>query len=148
MNPALYFKRLDGLIESRPLQPTRAHADDAGLDLYVSDDIIISPGEFVDTPTGIAVEMPSSIWGMIAGRSSTLRRRGLLVNQGIIDPGYRGELFVGVWNLGTADVHVHAGERLGQFILMHNATAGFDLIEVDELSPHERGTKGFGSSGA
>lgn len=143
----LKVKRLDGLIGSVPMLPTRAHSDDAGFDLYVSDDRIINPGEFVDIPTGIAVEIPSDCWGMLAGRSSTLRKRGLLVNQGIIDPGYRGELFAGVWNLGTEEVYVRTGERLAQLILMPNVTAQFQVVAMQELSEHERGEKGFGSSG-
>ena len=91
----------------------RAYQADAGIDLYVQASEeravvegrgftgawVIGPGEFVDLPLGVSVRLPEGHWGMLTGRSSTLRQRGLLVNQGIIDNGYTGPLFAGVWNL-------------------------------------------------
>lgn len=128
-------------------EPTRAYSDDAGLDLYVSEFSVIPPHGFVDIPSGIAVEIPTEYWGLLTGRSSTLRKRGLLVNQGVIDPGYRGELFAGVWNLTDFEVTIEQGERLAQLILMPNITPQFELEQVEKLDLHERGTSGFGSSG-
>lgn len=130
-----------------PMAPTRAHDDDAGYDLYVSEDRTIDPGEFVDIPTGIAIQLPRNTWGLLTGRSSTLRKLGLLVNQGIIDYGYRGELFAGVQNLTNHRVLVTAGSRIAQLIVVPNATLDTVLEEVSELDTHERGPRGFGSSG-
>jgi dUTP pyrophosphatase len=129
-------------------EPTQAYPDDAGFDLYVSSPRDIGPGRVVDIPCGVALELPSSVWVLLIGRSSTLRKRNLMVNPGIIDPGYRGELFVGVMNMGFEGVRVEAGERLAQAIFMPNLTFGVRLNRVDELAPHERGQNGFGSSGA
>lgn len=143
----LKFRRLDGLLGAIPRQPTRAHDDDAGFDLYVSDTTIVGAHSFVDIPTGIAVEIPQDCWGLLTGRSSTLRNRGLLVINGVIDPGYRGELYSAVWNLTDHDVTIETGERLAQLIIMPNTTRSFAMVEVESLSAHERGTKGFGSSG-
>jgi dUTP pyrophosphatase len=84
---------------------------------------------------------------MLTGRSSTLRTKGLLVNQGIIDPGYRGELYIGCWNMTSNPITVHPGDRIGQLIIMCNRTAQVSLVESDHLSYHPRGTKGFGSTG-
>lgn len=130
--------------------PTRAYPDDAGFDLYTSERTEIRPGQFVDIPTNIAVELPYWAWGMLTGRSSTLRKRGLLVHTGIIDAGYRGELYAGAFNLTDAPVVVEQGERVAQFIVIQNATADVDLevLGPDEhFNPHPRGTQGFGSSG-
>lgn len=142
---AVLFTRLETL--GRPMQPTRAHEDDAGYDLYASEARNIAPGEFADIPTGIAVQLPLGTWGLLTGRSSTLRKRGLLVNQGIIDHGYRGELFAGVQNLSGQPVQVLPGERLAQLIIMPNLTEMTEMLEVQQLADHERGTNGFGSSG-
>jgi dUTP pyrophosphatase len=128
--------------------PERAYGDDAGYDLYVAKNVTIPPNEFVDIPTYVAVQLASETWGLLTGRSSTTRRRGLLVNQGVIDPGYRGELFVGVWNLTDQPVEVKTGERIAQLILMPNVTAVTNMVEVDRLDAHPRGVNGFGSTGS
>lgn len=135
------------LVDDDSRLPTKAYVDDAGFDLYVSEDVWINPGEFKDVPCAVAVELPSDTWALLTGRSSTLRKHNLLVNQGVIDPGYRGELFAGVWNLGPEMVQVSVGDRLAQLILMPNHGLHARLVPVDELAPHKRGTSGFGSSG-
>lgn len=127
--------------------PTRGHDDDAGLDLYVSEDVDIPPGEFRDVPCGIRVGLPSWSWGLITGRSSTLRNRSLLVSQGVIDAGYRGEMFAGVFNMGGSVVEVKTGERLAQLILFDNRTAQASPRQVTSLPAGSRGENGFGSTG-
>lgn len=127
--------------------PTRAYNDDAGFDLYVSQTTTIKPGQFTDIPCAIAVELPTDSWAMLTGRSSTLRKHGLMVNQGIIDTGYRGELYAGVFNLSGHDVTINKGDRVAQLILMPNHTANYTPTEMVELNQHPRGQKGFGSSG-
>lgn len=132
--------------------PKRTHDDDAGLDLYCSENTLILPGEFVDVPCDLSVELPSHKWGLITGRSSTLRTRGLLVHTGVIDPGYRGQLFSGAWNMNEKGTdngeYVLKGERIAQFIVMNNATQYVTPIKVERLLPSSRGSSGFGSSGA
>lgn len=136
-------------LTGQPRIPTRAYPDDAGYDLYVSETTTIPPGAFVDIPTGVAVQLPEWAWGMLTGRSSTLRKRGLLVNTGIIDAGYRGELYAGAFNLTQQEVVVEAGDRIAQLIILENSTAVTEmpLIPDEQLDPHDRGTNGFGSSG-
>lgn len=127
--------------------PSRAYPDDAGLDLYVSESITIPCGQFRDVPCGVSVEMERWHWGLIIGRSSTLRKRGLLVAPGIIDPGYRGELFSGVQNVGERAQTLQVGDRVAQLILMSNQTQAVSPIEVQKLTESARGQQGFGSSG-
>lgn len=129
------------------LAPVRAYPDDAGLDLFVTQRTVIQPGEFVDVPTGLAVELPAGTWGFLTGRSSAFRTHHLLVINGIIDVGYRGELFSGVTNLGSETVYLERGDRVAQLIIMPNLTEILDLKQVPVLSSHPRGSKGFGSSG-
>lgn len=127
--------------------PTRTHADDAGLDLHVTGDHTIQPGSFVDIPCGIAVELPAGSWGLLVGRSSTFRKRHLQVQLGVIDCGYRGELFAGVYNHTDAPIEVAHGERLAQLILLPNWTEKHTPGWVEALSGHARGWQGFGSTG-
>lgn len=127
--------------------PSQAKPGDVGLDLYVSEARTIGPGDFVDVPCGVSVRLPDGYWALITGRSSTLRRRGLLVANGIIDTGYTGPLFAGVQNLGRQDVHVDAGERLAQLILLPNVADRLVVQVTSELGDTPRGATGFGSTG-
>lgn len=132
--------------------PTRANPGDAGFDLYVSEDTKIEPGEFVDVPCGVRVAMPPGIWGRITGRSSTWRKRQLLVIEGVIDTGYRGPLYAGVTNMGDRHKIIEKGERIAQLVLHENVAARHHAIAVDsgmfERIPGDgRGEAGFGSSG-
>lgn len=128
--------------------PTRTYPGDAGFDLYVYGDHEIPPQSFVDIPSGVAVELPGHMWGRIVGRSSTLRRRGLLVSEGVVDSGYRGDLFAGVWNLTDKPVKVSDSDRLAQFIPQSLTAATLRPVRVESLSDSDRGTNGFGSTGA
>lgn len=127
--------------------PSRAHEGDAGFDLYVSRPETIQPGTFVDVHCDTAIQLPPTMWGFVVGRSSTIRNRGLLVTPGIIDSGYRGELYAGVWNLTDKPVDVLGGERLAQFLPMPLLADGLQLVQRAELDDHARGEKGLGSTG-
>lgn len=128
--------------------PSRAYEGDAGFDLYATEEVIIPAGEFVDVPMGCAVQFPDRVWGMITGRSSTVRKLDLLVTVGIIDSGYRGPLFAGVRSLRTDDYTVKKGERLAQLIPFTNVAMDLHPTVVDVLTQSDRGEAGFGSSGA
>lgn len=132
-------------LHDRALLPTRAYDGDAGWDLYVDGDAYLTPGQVTDVPTGLAVAIPDGHYGRIVGRSSTHRRRGLSVVEGVIDAGYRGPLFAGVWNPGEKGVSIPDGERLAQLIV--TAVPSHPLVEVDSLPESQRGANGFGSSG-
>lgn len=126
--------------------PSHTYRGDSGYDLCCARETLIPPHSFADVPSDIAVAFPEGIWGRIAGRSSTLRKRGLLVSEAIIDQGYTGPLFTGVWNLTSEQVVVKVGERISQLILQ-------EVVEVEwvmaaELPSRDRGGFGFGSTGS
>jgi len=128
-------------------RPTRAHHDDAGFDLFVNGEWTIQPGQFVDIDLNTAVYLPPYTWGLLTGRSSTLRKRGLLVAQGVIDTGYTGPLFAGVWNLTQKPITVEHGDRIAQLVIMPNLAMETSVTQVDKLPATSRGTNGFGSTG-
>lgn len=128
-------------------EPRRVYDGDAGFDLFCSERTNVPYGGFADVPCGVSVELPSGVWAMITGRSSTLRKRKLLVSQGIIDNEYRGPLFAGCWNLSDKSATVERGERIAQLIPFHQASADLVMKRVEELPLSERGEKGFGSTG-
>lgn len=132
--------------------PTRVNVGDAGYDLYVSEDTMIPAGTFVDVPCGVHAAFPPGVFGRITGRSSTRRKRGLLVIEGVIDTGYRGPLYAGVQNLTGTDVLIVAGDRIAQLLLHENVAQRHYAVEAEPGYFHRipgdgRGESGFGSSG-
>lgn len=126
--------------------PSRGYEGDAGLDLVVSQDTEVPGYAFVDIPCGVKADIPAGMFGLIVGRSSTLRKRGLLVTPGVIDEGWTGPLFAGVQNmLGDAD-YVKAGERVAQLLLLPALAAQFTPVWGTVPNKH-RGERGFGSTG-
>jgi len=128
----------------------RAYAGDAGLDLPTARGIDIPPRQFVDVPLAFRMAPPPGYWFRLVGRSSTLRKFGLLVNEGIIDQGWRGQLFAGVYNLTDRTVRLEAGQRIVQAIIerVHADEITLERLErVADLRPGDRGENGFGSTG-
>jgi dUTP pyrophosphatase len=124
--------------------PTRAHHDDAGLDLYALEDAAFLPGHGCVVKTGVAVALPAGHVGLVCDRSS-LARRGLKTAGGVIDAGYRGELGVVLWNISDRPQEVKKGERVAQLLIVPIATPA--VREVPSLDETARGAAGFGSTG-
>ena len=122
--------------------PTRAHDDDAGLDLYAAESARLAPGARVSVGTGLAVQVPAGIGGLVLPRSGMALKHGVtLVNSpGLIDPGYRGELRVLL-----LEFQISPGDRIGQLLLVPVAHASPRLAAA--LDDSTRGEGGFGSSG-
>jgi dUTP pyrophosphatase len=125
--------------------PTRAYRGDAGSDLYTMGEWIALPNTLTNISTGVRVRLPEGFYARIVARSGTLRKYGILVNEGIIDNGYTGELFVCVFNPNDHEVIIPDGDRLAQLILCPIVDAQFERVEI--LPTTERGERGFGSSG-
>lgn len=129
--------------------PTRAHPGDAGLDLYAVHDATLDAGQRASIGTGIAVEIPPGLAGLVLPRSGLAARHGIaLVNApGLIDAGYRGEIKVLLLNTdGREPFQVSAGDRIAQLVLINvHAPA---VVETSSITPTERGLGGFGSSGS
>ncbi len=128
--------------------PTRAHDDDAGLDLYALAPGAIAAGERARVRTGIAVEIPVGQAGLVLPRSGLAARHGIaLVNApGLIDAGYRGELQVLLLNTDWEQAWEYAaGDRIAQLVLIDVRTPA--VVEVETLSDSVRGAGGFGSTG-
>ena len=140
----LRFTRLD----ERALLPTRAHASDAGLDLYALQETVLGPGERSPVRTGVAVVIPPGHAGLVVPRSGLAARHGIsVVNApGLIDSDYRGELQVLLLNTDRAESFtVEVGTRIAQLVIIRVALAV--PVEVTELADTARGAGGFGSSG-
>jgi dUTP pyrophosphatase len=98
--------------------------------------------------TGIAVEIPEGMVGLVFPRSSIRNYDLVLSNSvGVIDSGYRGEIMV-TFNLKNPwldDKVYHIGNRIAQLVIMPVPLVQF--VEVEDLSETSRGTEGHGSTG-
>lgn len=128
--------------------PTRAHATDAGLDLYVPEGqaCLVRRGAVYTIDLGIRVAIPDGYYGQLTLRSSA-GKRGLVIPNGvgIIDSGYRGSLKLLVSVLAEP-VMVAAGERVCQLVILPLTPVDVEAGVVD--TDTDRGQGGFGSTGA
>lgn len=141
------IKYVDCVIQGDGQFPKKKYPGDAGYDLAVSRGTIIKPGETVDVHTDVYFNMPCAVYGRITGRSSTMRKHHLMVNEGIIDNSFTGEMYISVTNLGRVDFVVTMGMRLAQIIF--HKVEDVRIAQVEEI-PHKpggRNDKGFGSTG-
>jgi dUTP pyrophosphatase len=140
------MKKLE-VMKTKPgaIVPTRAYANDAGLDLVTLEGANLKPGEGRIFPTGLAVAIDAGYVGLICDRSS-MGKRGLRTLGGVVDSGYRGEVGVILWNVSDAHQVIEEGQKIAQLLILPVATP--PVFEVTVLSDAERGEKGFGSSGA
>jgi dUTP pyrophosphatase len=126
--------------------PTYAHGpeEDAGLDLCSVERVVLEPGIAQAVPTGLAIELPPGYEAQVRPRSGLGLKHSLTVNFGTVDPGYRGEIRVVMFNLGRTGYTVEKGDRIAQLIV-----ARYEAVQWQEgeLGESARGAGGFGSSG-
>ncbi|ORX73223.1 dUTPase-like protein, partial [Linderina pennispora] len=132
------------LLHPRATLPSRAHQTDAGLDISSVRAVFIPPGTTELVPVGFAVTPPPGMYMQLISRSS-LAKRGITVEGGVIDPGYTGEVSVILRNSSAEPYAVAVGERVAQMIAHMLPIVAVQA--VDKLGQHDRGEKGFGSSG-
>ena len=121
----------------------------AGADLHaaIKDDILIAPQQIELIPTAIHIALPPDMEAQIRPRSGLAVKYGLtIVNApGTIDADYRGEIKIGLINLGSEPVEITRGMRIAQMIIAPVIQAEFVL--TDTLDTTHRGAGGFGSTG-
>ena len=138
------IKRIDtGL----PL-PIYATAGSVGFDLLCREDTEIEPRTIELVPCNVIVRIPDGYMLLLSMRSSTPRRKGLLIPNGvgIIDQDYCGEgdeLKAQVLNFREEAVTVKRGERIAQGIFIP-----IMRVSWNEVSEMGQGRGGFGSTGA
>ena len=148
--------------------PTYAHLTDAGMDIYLTEDITIRPGETKLIPTGIKVAIPYGYELQVRPKSGrSLKSKLRIANApGTIDAGYRDEIGIIVDNIDpvirSADIDdegrlyniiwgnnimLSKGEKIAQLVLSEVPKAVF--YEVDSVAAIENDGRqgGFGSTG-
>lgn len=117
------------------------------IDLRAAEDTYLAEGEFYLIPLGVAMELPEGYEALVAPRSSTFKKYGILLANsiGVIDESYKGD--GDEWHfpaLAMRDTFIEKNERICQFrIIAHQPM--IHLKEVESLGNADRG--GIGSTG-
>lgn len=122
------------------------HDGDAGLDLYILEELNFEPGETKTIKLGISCEPDNNRAYYLLPRSSISKTPLRMANSiGLIDGGYRGEIMAVCDNIKSEAYKVEKGQRLFQLVSADSSPIHYDL--VNELKESTRGGGGFGSTG-
>lgn len=127
--------------------PKYSMSGDAGMDLTAVSKSWNESGNYWEYGTGLAFEIPEGYVGLVFPRSSSRKTPAIMANcVGVVDSGYRGEVYCSFKNFGLYPTRPYEiGDRVGQIIIMPYPQINF--VEVEELSKTERGEGGHGSTG-
>ena len=146
----LKIKALSPKIGTEIPLPKFATAGAACMDLCACIDapVTLEAGARVLIPTGIAIALPSADYvALVFARSGLGIKQGVCLSNGVgvIDSDYRGEIGVGLVNLGQSAYTVQPGDRIAQ--LMVTPVVQPTVVQVSALDDTDRGAGGFGSTG-
>ena len=137
-------------LDAGAFKPTKAHATDAGFDLYLKENLIIKRSKKIQIiDTGVHILIPAGYVGLIQPRSSMTQKQ-FLCHTGVIDAGYTGSIKIALQWLDDKSNQAmfytfERGERIAQLVIV--PIPEIELMTVNNLPTTERGSNGFGSSG-
>ena len=147
---SIELKILDPKIgESIPL-PQIATEGSAGMDMRacIDSELIVSPGDTVLVPTGIAMHIAdNNLAAVLLPRSGLGHKHGLVLGNltGLIDSDYQGQIFISCWNRGEKVYKINPGDRIAQMVFIPVEQVKFEV--VNDFKESDRGEGGFGHSG-
>lgn len=156
------------MMNTNAIMPSYAHANDAGMDIFASEDIYVMPGQSVLVPTGLKMAIPDGYEMQIRPRSGLSLNTMLRIpnSPGTIDSGYRDEIKIIIYNASTPSdaickdnictteskgnlqgiYLIRRGDRIAQMVFASVIHA--QLIAVDSLDGIGNNRNGgFGSTG-
>lgn len=116
-------------------------------DMAASETVTLRKGEVRIIPLGVSVKLPSGFMGVLAPRSSTCLKHGIMManSVGIIENDYSGD--GDVWGFvayAIRDTVIEQGTRIAQFMPVR-MFGDLDFDVVDSMPDPDRG--GYGSTG-
>ena len=142
--------------------PVRAHSIDAGMDLFYCPDPNQDPdcfwkpegeyriptGESCLVPTGLKVVVPNNYMLEIKNKSGVAHKQKLIVGACVVDPGYTGEVYVNLHNIGGSTKVIAPGQKIAQAVLVPIIVCEIEETDKDPSSLNtSRASGGFGSTG-
>lgn len=129
--------------------PEYATPGSAGMDLRSNEinPVEIHPGCHFLFNTGLWIHLPDKYEAQIRSKSGLALNRQLIVlnSPGTIDPDYRGQVGVILYNAGRSIQTVYPGDKIAQMVIAKFEQAEWEPVE--SLNSTERGDGGFGSTG-
>ena len=129
--------------------PKYMTSQSAGMDIYaaIEDELVLESGAIHLIPSGFAIAIPEGFEVQIRPRSGLAVKHGIgIINSpGTIDADYRGEVMVGLINLGKTSYTIHRNDRIAQMVVKRVYQARLDVVE--DLDETDRSTGGFGHTG-
>lgn len=124
--------------------PTRAHKNDAGMDLYATKAGWIMPKSRKTFGTGFHALIEPGHVGFLTSKSGMMAKQGI-TSRGTIDSGYTGEIKAVLFNHSWLPVKVKRGQKITQLVILPIVVPEIEF--VDNLEETARGGNGFGSTG-
>jgi len=131
-------------LSNKAILPTKGSRLAAEHDIYAISKFTIPVQGQVLAETGIAIGLPEGTNARIAPRSGLASKEDIVINRGVIDADYTGEIRVIMINHGKADCRTQEGDRIAQLIIEKINTP--NMMEVDKLELTEPVDSGFGST--
>lgn len=138
------------LSDSAKVPTVRYPSEDLGYDLYSDETVVIPAKGNKKVSTGVAVEYKLKNYedfkfGFLIRERSSMAMNRLKIMGGVIDSGYKGEIFLILENLGDESYQIVAGDKIANLI----PTMAFtnDVEVVPDLALSLRGSKWNASSG-
>lgn len=122
--------------------PKRAHANDAGADVYALEDITLFEHKTKSIGLGFGIELPAGFMAIFMPRSG-MSSKGIGAHLPPVDSSYTGEVHAVLCNTTNVPYQIKKGDRIAQMVIVPVMTPTFTLDELDK-----RGDNGFGSTGA
>ena len=155
----------------------RPHADDAGIDFYVPEDIdettfmtkcditksypivnysdgvvkdiTLKPGQSVLIPSGIHVKVPKGYALIYMNKSGIAAKRHLYVGSCVVDENYTGECHLHLTNVGSSEVVISAGDKIVQgLVIPINYCQAEEISDLDSLYKDFESDRGAGGFGS
>ena len=133
---SLRFSRL----QPEAIPPTRKHPQDAGVDVYSNENVILWPFSYRNIHTGITLEIPDGFMLLAKPKG----RNNHLLGAGVIDAGYQGEIVIKVVNYSWKLMRIHKGDAIAQLIQIPVICELPEEVAVNEIhaKASQRGASG------
>lgn len=94
----------------------------AGYELRALRAVTLESGERAVLPTGIGLELPEGMLARVEAHDGLAAQHGVVVLNGVVEPGFLGEINVILLNAGSEPVDIRAGDCIAQAVFLKHET--------------------------